>query len=107
VAAADLRRVVRARLPDRQPITPPTARTPPARKRCDESLKVEITRVHGDNYRVYGARTVWLALNREGITAARCTVERLMSEFGLVRARRGRRFRTTAADTAALTCVRP
>jgi transposase-like protein len=43
------------------PIAPSTyyaarARTPSARKRRDESLKVEITRVHGDNYSVYGAR---------------------------------------------------
>jgi putative transposase len=88
------------------PIAPSTyyaarARTPSARKRRDESLKVEITRVHGDNYSVYGARKTWLALNREGIPVARCTVERLMNELGLVGAKRGRRVRTTAADTAA------
>jgi len=41
---------------------------------------------------------VWPALNREGITVARCTVERLMGELGLVGARRG--HRTTIADTA-------
>ncbi len=32
---------------------------------------------------VYGARKVWLTLNREGIEVARCTVERLMTKLGL------------------------
>jgi putative transposase len=73
----------------------------PCRQRRDEPLKTEIRRVHAENYQVYGARKVWLALNREGITVARCTVERLMRELGLVGARRGRRHRTTIADTAA------
>ena len=67
----------------------------------DEQLKVDIARVHAQNYGVYGARKVWLALNREGIAVARCTVERLMGELGLVGARRGRRVRTTVADAAA------
>ena len=67
----------------------------------DEQLKVEIARVHEENYGVYGARKVWLALNREGIPVARCTVERLMRELGLAGARRGRRHRTTIADAAA------
>jgi putative transposase len=44
---------------------------------------------------------VWLALNREGIEVARCTVERLMRELGLAGARRGKRHRTTRADPAA------
>ena len=39
-------------------------------------------RVHTANYGVYGARKVWLVLNREGIAVARCTVERLMTELG-------------------------
>jgi putative transposase len=44
---------------------------------------------------------VWLALNREGIPVARCTVERLMRELGLAGARRGKCHRTTIADAAA------
>jgi putative transposase len=36
--------------------------------------KPEIERIHRDNYGAYGARKMWLALNREGITVARCTV---------------------------------
>jgi putative transposase len=60
--------------------------------------------VHAENFGVYGARKVWLALNREGIAVARCTVERLMRELSLAGARRGRRVRTTRPDKAA---VRP
>jgi putative transposase len=56
--------------------------------------------VHAENFGVYGARKVWLALNREGIPVARCTVERLMRELGLAGARRGRRVRTTQIDAA-------
>jgi hypothetical protein len=57
--------------------------------------------VHAANYGVYGARKVWLALNREGIAVARCTVERLMAELGLTGAIRGRVKRTTIADPTA------
>jgi putative transposase len=88
------------------PIAPSTyyhaARRPPsARARRDEQLRAAITRVHQDNYGVYGARKVWLALNREGVPVARCTVERLMRELGLAGARRGKPKRTTVADPAA------
>jgi helix-turn-helix protein len=41
----------------------------------DGQLKAGITRVHQDNFGVYGARKVSLALNREDTPAARCTVE--------------------------------
>ena len=74
---------------------------PSPRADRDERLKAEITRVHQANYGVYGARKVWLALNREGIPVARCTVERLMRELGLEGARRGKRRRTTIPDAAA------
>jgi putative transposase len=90
------------------PIAPSTyydalsrSQKPCARARRDDVLRGEIVRVHADNYGVYGARKVWLALNREGIAVARCTVERLMRELGLVGARRGRRVRTTVPDGAA------
>jgi putative transposase len=72
-----------------------------ARADRDEQLKADIARVHAANYGVYGARKVWLALNREGVGVARCTVERLMRELGLAGARRGSRRRTTVADSAA------
>ncbi len=71
-----------------------------ARSRRDEILKVEITRVHAENFGVYGAPKIWAQLNREGIRVARCTVERLMRELGLTGAVRGRPKRTTIpADT--------
>jgi putative transposase len=57
--------------------------------------------VHKENDGVYGARKVWLTLNREGIPVARCTVERLMRRLGLRGAVRGRRVRTTAPDAGA------
>ncbi len=71
----------------------------------DEQLRTEIARVHAANYGVYGARKVWLALNRERAIGAppiaRCTVERLMGELGLAGAVRGKVKRTTMADPAA------
>ncbi len=72
-----------------------------ARAERERQLKAHIARVYSDNYGVYGARKVWLALNREGIAVARCTVERLMRELGLHGARRGKRVRTTRANAAA------
>ncbi len=88
------------------PIAPSTyydavSRPPSARALRDEQLRAAIVRVHEGNYGVYGARKVWLALNREGISVARCTVERLMRELGLAGARRGKRRRTTIPDPAA------
>jgi transposase InsO family protein len=71
----------------------PTLR--PARAQRDEQLREEIRRVWKDNFQVYGVRKVWRQLNREGHTAARCTVARLMSGLGLFGAVRGRRFKTT------------
>ena len=72
----------------------------PARRR-DAQLCEHIARVHAENFGVYGARKVWLQLNREGITVARCTVERLMKVLGLQGVRRGKVKRTTIADPAA------
>jgi putative transposase len=70
-----------------------------ARAERDEQLKPEILRVYDDNRGVYGADRVWTQLNREHITVARCTVERLMRVLGLSGARRGRAFVvTTHAD---------
>jgi putative transposase len=76
-------------------------RHPSARERRDEQLKAEVSRVHRENFSVYGARKVWLALNRGGIPVARCTVERLMGELGLVGVVRGKTKRTTIADPEA------
>ena len=72
------------------PIAPSTYydqvnREPSRRQSRDEALKAEIARVHADNYGVYGARKVWLALNREGIAVARCTVAAADGRAGSVR----------------------
>jgi putative transposase len=76
-------------------------RHPSARQRRDAVLLDQIRRVHRQNYSVYGARKVWLQLNRDGIVVARCTVERLMRADGLRGAVRGKVKRTTIADPAA------
>ena len=70
---------------------------PTVREIRDEYLLGQIRRVHADNYAVYGARKVWLQLNREGVLVARCTVERLMHASGLRGAVRGRVKRTTVS----------
>ncbi|WP_245548241.1 IS3 family transposase [Nocardia pneumoniae] len=76
-------------------------RVPTKRQVREENLKLEVQRVHRENFGVYGARKVWLQLNREGHRVARCTVERLMRELGLRGVSRGRVTRTTIPDPAA------
>jgi putative transposase len=71
-----------------------------ARRRRDQALCEQIRRVHEANFGVYGARKVWRQLCREGISVARCTVERLMRQMGLRGAVRGKEARTTIADKA-------
>lgn len=71
------------------------SRLPSARAVRDVELAGQIARVHRENFGVYGARKVWRQLARDGIPAARCTVERLMRQLGLAGAVRGRRRRTT------------
>jgi putative transposase len=85
------------------PIAPSTyhaakCRLPSARALRDEKLKVDIRRVHVENFGVYGARKIWRQLHREGIIVARCTVERLMGALGLEGVRRGKPHRTTTPD---------
>lgn len=73
----------------------------PARTQRDAVLREDIGRVWQSNRRVYGVRKVWRQLAREGITTARCTVERLMRVDGLQGVVRGRRVRTTIPDATA------
>ena len=61
----------------------PQGRAATGRVIKDAELLTLIRRVHADNYGVYGARKVWRQLHREGVVAARCTVERLMRAHGL------------------------
>ena len=73
----------------------------PARARRDIELAGEIQRVYDENFFVYGAYKVWRQLNREQITVARCTVERLMRSLGLRGVVRGHSCRTTISDDTA------
>lgn len=72
-----------------------------ARARRDAELCPEIERVYDANFKVYGADKVCKQLKREGVEVARCTVERLMRKLGLEGVRRGKKVRTTIADTEA------
>ena len=87
------------------PIAPSTYYAAKSRPVCDRVIRdaellAQIRRVHADNYGVYGARKVWHQLRREGITVARCTVERLMKAAGLRGVVRGATIRTTKPDAA-------
>ncbi|MGH3123731.1 MAG: IS3 family transposase [Streptosporangiaceae bacterium] len=69
----------------------------------EAALEKQILRVFKDSGERYGAWKVWDQLNREGIAAARCTVERLMRLMrllGLRGLRRGgwKKPRTTVPD---------
>lgn len=75
-------------------------RPPSARAVRDEQLKADIVAVHAENLGVYGARKVHAELNREGVSVARCTVERLMRELGLRGLRRDQTIKTTSGDGA-------
>ena len=69
-----------------------------ARAKRDALLLPEIERVWQGNLQVYGADKVWKQLGREGMTVARCTVERLMRRQGLRGVVRGKVVRTTVSD---------
>lgn len=58
-------------------------RPPSARAIRDAELVEDIKVAHKANLGVYGARKVHAELNCEGITVARCTIERLMRAEGL------------------------
>jgi putative transposase len=69
----------------------------------DQRLLAVIRETHKRNYEAYGYRRMWKALVRAGEVVARCQVQRLMAEHGIQGAkRRGRPWRTTKPDPAAL-----
>src|SRR6266851_1183375 len=74
----------------------------PARAKRDAELRDLVDRVWRENFQVYGVRKVWRLLTRDGVEVARCTVERLMRAMGLRGAVRGRTFKTTMPDAAAM-----
>ena len=73
-------------------------RPPSARRQRDEQLKLEIGRVHRENFGVYGIEKVWHQLKREGTQVGRDRVARLMDELDLQGVVRGKRKRTTFPD---------
>ena len=72
------------------------------RARRYEALILENQRIWDTNMQCYGAMKVWKQLRREGIAAARCTVERLIRLAGLQGIRRGQILRTTVAGDKSL-----
>lgn len=62
----------------------------PARTQRDEALVPQIQCAWRANLQVYGADKIWRQLGREGIVAARCTIERLMRKQGLRGVMRGK-----------------
>jgi putative transposase len=72
---------------------------PSARAVEDERLLAVIRETHERNYCAYGSRRMWKQLRRQGETAGRCRVERLMRSNGICGAkRRGKPWRTTTPD---------
>ena len=71
------------------------SRPPSERRQRDDELKVEIARVHQENFDVYGTEKVWKQLGREDIEVGRDRVGRLMAELELEGAVRGKTWRTT------------
>ena len=69
-----------------------------ARACRDAELRPEITRVHRENFGVYGTEKVWRQLAREGIAVGRDRVARLMRACSLRGVRRGAFKRTTQSD---------
>lgn len=75
-------------------------RQPSARAVRDAELVQDIKTAHKANLGVYGARKIHAVLNREGVSVARCTVERLMRAEGLRGIPREKARRTTFGDGA-------
>lgn len=73
-------------------------RPPSPRQIRDEELKIEIARVHAENFGVYGVDKCWTQLRREGVDVGRDRVGRLMADLGLRGVRRGKFKKTTVSD---------
>jgi len=71
------------------------SRPPSARARRDAEPRPSVSRVHEENFAVYGARKVWRQLRRDEVDIGRDRVARLMGELGLAGVTRTKRIRTT------------
>lgn len=75
---------------------------PPSRRTLrDHDLLERIRRVYEASDGIYGARRVWHQLRRDGVSVARCTVDRLMRIHGIEGVIRGGKRRTTVPEPAA------
>lgn len=72
-----------------------------ARHQRDAELRPEIKRGWDENYQIYRVRKTWHQMKRERFDVARCTVARLMKQFSIRCAVRGKVVKTTVADTSA------
>ncbi|WYY16073.1 IS3 family transposase [Gordonia malaquae] len=70
-------------------------RPPSTRSVRDEYLTTQIMRVYEASGGIYGRRKIRAALHHEGITVAKCTIERLCAELGIRGVVRGKFPRTT------------
>ncbi|WP_453088997.1 IS3 family transposase [Streptomyces prasinus] len=73
-------------------------REPTTRPVRDTELKTQTSRVHADNFSVYGVRKAWRQLHRAGIAVARRTVARPMRDPGPQGIHRSRSIHTTVRD---------
>jgi hypothetical protein len=79
-----------------------------ARAVADERLLGQIEAVYAANDHGCGYRRTWLALERAGVDVGRDRVKRLMRATGVPGAkRRGKRWRTTIADSRVTRTPRP
>ena len=65
------------------------------------AMRARIRRVHDASFGLHGRRKARHQLRREGMAAARCNVERLMSAMALAGVRRGKKTVTTVSDPKA------
>jgi putative transposase len=72
-----------------------------ARQLKDDLLIPEVTRLHAENYGVYGRRKMHALLRRQGWDIGRDQTERLMRLAGVRGVRRSKRVFTTKSDPAA------
>ncbi|GAB3056095.1 hypothetical protein GCM10027079_22890 [Sediminivirga luteola] len=76
-------------------------RPPSARAVRDRELIPKLQQIHGQNYGVYGARKLWKAAQRAGVSIGRDQTTRLMRAAGLEGVQRQKKVRTTKADATA------
>jgi transposase InsO family protein len=82
------------------------SRKPSRRELADLELLVEIEAARSGYRRAYGARKTWKELRRHGVEAGRDQVARVMRQHGIAGKLRGRHWRTTIPDEAAIELAR-